>query len=213
MAPAIILGDVELVEVAAGWFETGEEAAHGAGRPGQRIWVDAFAIGRYPVTNAEYAPYLAASGAPLPPWWTHPDFADPEQPVVGVTWDEAMAFCVWLSTVEGRRHTLPTVVQWEKAARGGVEGARFPWGDAHPGTGRFDRPPRVTEGKPNPIGLYGLSGICHEWCLDGDETRRASRGGAWRHQDPWSPLAHPSSLPPTLRYSDYGFRVVAAPVS
>jgi formylglycine-generating enzyme required for sulfatase activity len=87
-------------------------------------------------------------------------------------------------------------------------GGRFPWGDAHPGTGRPARPPRVTEGKPNALGLYALSGVCHEWCLDGDDTRRASRGGAWRHQDPWTPIAGRSSLPPGLRYSDYGFRVV-----
>jgi sulfatase modifying factor 1 len=213
MAPAIILGGVELVEIPAGWFEMSGREGHPAERPRQRVWIEAFAIGRYPVTNVEYKAFLAASGSAPPPWWTHPDFADPEQPVVGVSWDEALAFCAWMSAVDGRRHSLPTEAQWEKAARGGVEGARFPWGDTHPGTGRFHRPPRVTEGKPNPIGLYALSGVCHEWCLDGDETRRASRGGAWRHQDPWSPVAHPSSLPPTLRYSDYGFRVVAFPVS
>ncbi|MBI4561516.1 MAG: SUMF1/EgtB/PvdO family nonheme iron enzyme, partial [Candidatus Rokubacteria bacterium] len=42
-------------------------------------------------------------------------------------------------------------------------------------------------------------------------TRRVSRGGGWRHQLPWSPVAHRSSLPPHLRYSDYGFRVVRLP--
>jgi formylglycine-generating enzyme required for sulfatase activity len=70
--------------------------------------------------------------------------------------------------------------------------------------------------------------VCHEWCADwvsedayrdspeenptGPEAgiRRVSRGGAWRHQDPWSPVAHRSSLPPHLRYSDYGFRLVRA---
>jgi formylglycine-generating enzyme required for sulfatase activity len=64
--------------------------------------------------------------------------------------------------------------------------------------------------------------VCHEWCADwfdddyyaelagaqpagpGDRDRRCSRGGAWRHADPWSPVAHRSSLPPHLRYSDYG---------
>jgi sulfatase modifying factor 1 len=199
MASAIILGDVDLVEVAAGWLEP---------EGGPRVWLEAFGIGRYPVTNGEYAPYLAASGAPPPPWWTHADFSEPEQPVVGVSWHEALAYCRWLSARDGRVYTLPTEAQWEHAARGG-ERARFPWGDAHPGTGRFARPPRVTEGKPSALGLYALSGVCHEWCLDGDDARRASRGGAWRHQDPWTPIAGRSSLSPALRYSDYGFRVVS----
>ena len=77
----------------------------------------------------------------------------------------------------------------------------------------------------NPLGLHDLSGVCHEWCADWyDETyyavspardphgpatgtRRVSRGGAWRHADPWSAVAHRSSLPPHLRYSDYGVRL------
>ena len=77
----------------------------------------------------------------------------------------------------------------------------------------------------NPLGLTDLSGVCHEWCADwfaddyyerspekdprGPATgsRRVSRGGAWRHADPWSPVAHRSSLPPHLRYTDYGVRL------
>ena len=77
----------------------------------------------------------------------------------------------------------------------------------------------------NPLGLRDLAGVCHEWCADWyDEgyyavsparnprgpatgTRRVSRGGAWRHADPWSPVGHRSSLPPHLRYSDYGVRL------
>jgi formylglycine-generating enzyme required for sulfatase activity len=77
----------------------------------------------------------------------------------------------------------------------------------------------------NPLGLHDLSGVCHEWCADWyDEgyyaaspprnpggpatgSRRVSRGGAWRHADPWSAVAHRSSLPPQLRYSDYGVRL------
>ena len=184
-----------MVEVPAGWFWMGWEAGQPGERPRHRLWVDPFVIGRFPVTNAEYARFLAAAGSAPPPWWTHADFADPEQPVVGVAWAEAAAYCTW--------------------------------GDAHPGTGRAARPPRVTEGEPNPLGLHALSGVCHEWCLDWEDpgyyavspernpqgpesgTRRISRGGAWRHQDPWSPVAHRSSLPPALRYSDYGFRVVS----
>src|SRR2546430_2626350 len=91
--------------------------------------------------------------------------------------------------------------------------------------GLGDRPPRVGETPANPLGLADLAGVCHEWCADwfdessyaeapacnprGPSTgvRRVSRGGAWRHADPWSPVAHRSSLPPHLRYSDYGVRV------
>ena len=217
---------VEMVDVPAAWFWMG----WGDGAPGEaprhRVRVDAFAIGRRPVTNAEYAPYLAATGAAAPAWWQDPDFAASDQPVVGVSWHDAMGFCAWLGTALGRACRLPTEAQWERAARGGLDDARFPWGDRHPGTGRFPRPPRPDDTPANPFGLLGLSGVCHEWCLDwesetyyaesptdnprGPESgnRRISRGGAWRHQDPWSPVAHRSSLPPQLAHSDYGFRVV-----
>jgi len=110
-----------MVEVPAGWFWMGWEAGHPAERPRHRVWLDGFAAGRYPVTNAEYARFLAAPGAAPPPtpppWWTHADFADPEQPVVGIAWGEAVAYCDWLAGVEGRPIRLPTEAEWEKAAR------------------------------------------------------------------------------------------------
>jgi formylglycine-generating enzyme required for sulfatase activity len=190
--------------------------------PPHVVSVDAFLIARTPVTNAEFAAYLAATGASPPPFWVHPDFHHPRQPVVGVTWDEAESFARWA----GAR--LPTEAEWERAARGGLEGRRFPWGDDHP-DGRFRRPPEVGSTPPNPLGLTDLSGVCHEWCADWFDdsyyaqspdanprgpvagTRRVSRGGAWRHADPWSPVAHRSSLPPHLRYSDYGVRLARTP--
>jgi sulfatase modifying factor 1 len=217
---------VDLVEVPSGWFWMGWDAGHLGERPRHRPWVDRFAIARGPVANRGYAAFLEESGAAAPPWWDEPRFSDPEQPVVGVSWFDAMLFCEWLSHHEGAPYRLPTEAEWEKAARGGLEGARFPWGEDRPAPATFDRPPRPAETPANPFGLLALSGVCHEWCLDwedetyyarspernprGPETgaRRVSRGGAWRHQDPWSPVAHRSSLPPGLRYSDYGFRVV-----
>ena len=217
-----IIRDVDFVHVEAGSYRMGWEDGHPSERPVHEVWLDAFLIARTPVTNADFAAYLNATGASPPAFGSRSEFARPRQPVVGVSWDDAAAFAAWA----GAR--LPTEAEWEKAARGGLSDRRLPWGDARP-AGRFDAPPDVPATPPNPLGLTDLSGVCHEWCADWyDEvyyatsptknprgpalgTRRVSRGGAWRHADPWSPVAHRSSLPPDLRYSDYGLRLARDP--
>jgi formylglycine-generating enzyme required for sulfatase activity len=209
---------VEFVFVEAGAFRMGWEGGLPCERPVHDVWLDPFLIAPTPVTNADFAAYLEATGATPPPFWSDPEFSRPGQPVVGLSWGEALAFAVWA----GAR--LPTEAEWEKAARGGLGDARFPWGETRP-SNRFMAPPDVRATPSNPLGLTDLSGVCHEWCADWyDEgyyaaspaknppgpargTRRVSRGGAWRHADPWSAVAHRSSLPPSLRYSDYGLRL------
>jgi formylglycine-generating enzyme required for sulfatase activity len=222
---------VELLEIPAGWFQMGWDAGLPDARPAHPVWVDGFRLARTPVTNAEFGTFLRASGAPPPPFWADPGLSDPEQPVVGVTWAEAGLFCEWLTRESGHPHHLPTEAEWERAARGGRESARYPWGDEPPARwfgnrpGPLPAPPHVGQGPANGFGLTDLAGVVHEWCRDWyaadaygpepvrapagppDGARRVSRGGAWRHQEPWSPVAHRSSLPPHLRYSDYGFRV------
>jgi len=154
----------------------------------------------------------------------HPSVDRADHPVTLVRYDDAAAYCAWLAATTGKPFRLPTEAEWEKAARGGLASALYAWGAAKPDV-RFDRPPRVGTTPANALGLTETSGVCHEWCADWfDETyyarsprvnprgpesgdRRVSRGGAWRHADPWSAVAQRSSLPPHLRYSDYGVRL------
>jgi len=178
-----------------------------------------FRMGRTPVTNAEYAPYLAEGGAEAPPWWTDPAFAAPDQPVVGVTWADAVAFAGWLGRVVGGRWRLPAAAEWEWAARGGIAGGATAWGDLVPDgeipEGPLAGPWRVGRGTPNGYGLLDMGTIVHEWCTDvladpraPEGERRVSCGGSWRHRVRWSPPAARSSLPPSYRYADYGFRLL-----
>jgi formylglycine-generating enzyme len=174
-----------------------------------------FHLGRTPVTNAEYAPFVASGHAPEPPWWRDPGFAAADQPVVGVTWFEAADFAAWLTELTRERWRLPTEAEWEHAACGGLVGAATAWGDALPEgeipEGPLAGPWPAGRGRPNGFGLHDMGTIVHEWCLDwfdAAQSRRASRGGSWRHHVRWSPPQARSSLPPEYRYADYGFRVL-----
>jgi sulfatase modifying factor 1 len=198
--------------------------------PPHLVHVDGFRLARTPVTNAQYAPFLATGHAVAPPWWRDPAFLAAEQPVVGVTWLEACDYARWLSQTVGGGWRLPTEAEWERAARGGLAQAPTAWGaDLPPGEvpdGPLDGPWPVGRGTPNGYGLMDMGTIVHEWCLDrydpayyasssrvsprGPETgeRLSSRGGSWRHHVRWSSPAARSSLLPDLRYADYGFRVL-----
>jgi formylglycine-generating enzyme required for sulfatase activity len=205
-----------------------------AGRPDERpvhfVEVRGFCLARTPATCRQYAPFLRGGRATPPPWWGDPAFCHPDQPVVGVTWYDAMAYAGWLGSVAGGAWRLPTEAEWERAARGGLDSAPTAWGEELPPhevpSGPLDGPWPAGGGAPNAFGLLDISTIVHEWCLDwyradyyadspereprgpGEGERRASRGGSWRHRVRWSPPAARSSLPPAFRYADYGFRVL-----
>lgn len=201
----------------------GSESGADDERPVHRVWVDAFELAATQVSNAEYARFVEATGHPLPPCWNDANLNDPQQPVVAVSWLDAVSYCDWLGV------RLPTEAEWECAARGGAQGMRYPWGDDAPDdrTRPLAGPERVGQRAPNGFGLYDMCENVHEWCSDwyaagyyaispepnprGAESgaRRASRGGSWRHQIKISRCAARSSLPPEYRYADYGFRVAA----
>ena len=193
----------------------------GDDRPERRISIGAFRLGRTQVTNAEYDAFVAATGREPARFRHERAFAAPEQPVVGVSWFDAAAYCEWLTRETGLPFRLPEEDEWEWAARGGLVGATYPWGDESPLVRYPDYATLWREG-PEAAGLhlsnaYGLHEVCenvHEWCAGWHDaetkTRRASRGGSWRHQLKVSTCAARSSIPPTLRYADYGFRVAVS---
>jgi formylglycine-generating enzyme required for sulfatase activity len=161
-----------LVEIPADWFLMGSNSVQDCERPIHRVWIDSFLLAATQVTNAEYARFLQATGAPPPPFWNDLNFNHPEQPVVGPSWYEAARYCEWLSEQTGRNYRLPTEAEWEFAARGGLEQKHFPWGDALPQSlpdyaKRWQTGPEpVARYAPNAFGLYDIGDNVHEWCSD-----------------------------------------------
>jgi formylglycine-generating enzyme len=222
---------LETVLIPAGAFTMGDDAARPDERPAHRVALSAFRIAVLPVTNEDYGGFLAATAGEPPRFWDDPAFNHPRQPVVGVSWYEATAYCDWASLVHGAPVRLPTEAEWERAARGGLDTAAYPWGDQpFDGSGgrfRQDATWQVGTTPPNGYGIVDIGFNIHEWCSDwydpgyyavsptddppGPPTgeRRASRGGAWRHAIKVSRCSARSSIPPDYRYNDYGFRVVA----
>jgi sulfatase modifying factor 1 len=221
--------------IPAGHFQMGCEQGRDEEQPVHRVWVDSLEMAVYQVRNRDFARFLEASGTPAPPQWNDPHLNHPDQPVVSVSWLDAVAYCDWLSRVCSRQYRLPTEAEWERAARGGREGALYVWGDEPPHarpeyirrwTGLVNGPRPVGEEPTNAFGIFDIGENIHEWCADwfdknyyavspernpgGPATgeRRASRGGSWRHHIKVSRCAARSSIPPSFQYADYGFRVV-----
>jgi sulfatase modifying factor 1 len=144
-----------MVRVPEGWFWMGSDAGLECERPRHRVWVDGFLMAARQVTHCDYSRFVCATGAAPPPYFEHPEFKQAEQPVVAVSWFEAVAFCQRLSAAAGQQYRLPTEAEWERAARGGVDDTPYPWGDeppqARPGyASRWKTgPERVGQSEPN----------------------------------------------------------------
>ncbi len=150
-------------------------------------------------------------------------FNKEDQPVMGVTWYAARAYCLWLSLLEseGRDsllYRLPTEKEWEYAA-GGKESRTYPWGKEEPSTTRANY--NENEGATTPVGrypegatpegLYDMAGNVWEWTEDIHRKyapARALRGGSWGGLPDLLRCAARNVNHPAVRVSNFGFRVV-----
>lgn len=223
-----------LIYVPGGDFVLGQDGAHAYFGPAHRVQLNPYWISRYPVTNEQYSRFLhSREGVNRPAFWDDPQFNQPKQPVVGISWQEAQAYCDWAGL------QLPSEAQWEAAARGPM-GRRHPWGDPIPKAQLANFAGR--EGKTSPVGSYPLgagpfgtldqAGNVWEWCLDpwnpaaysqrardlvdpiavGDPSVRAIRGGSWESAARELQCFYRERTAAGIRFRNQGFRCIWKPI-
>ena len=234
-----VVHGVELVLIPGGTFTMGspegEYGRYDREGPQHEVTLEPFYLARTEVTNAQYARYLEANpNASKPRLWEDPRYNQPEQPVTGVSWYDAKAYCDWAGLV------LPTEAQWEYAARAGTttkywfgdddeDVERFGWFWSNTGFVKreFTRPRAHSVGTQgaNPWGLYDVHGNVFEWTLDayapytsgvrtGDGLRRRPigdasrvfRGGSWVVVADYARSAYRFWFTPGVREAFVGFR-------
>ena len=228
-----------MVEIPAGEFAMGRSKLNSDDESGMRprillddipahqVRLDAFWMDANEVTHLDYSRYVKASGRRVPYHWLEGKM--PKElanvPIYNVDWDDAQAFCA----SKGKR--LPTEAEWERAARGGLEEASYPWGDNKPdrSKARFSTPlgpDQVGQHPPNAFGLYDMAGNVAEWCSDWFERTyyesspaanpqgpvegmyRIVRGGAWSNGPNRLTVFFRNWVRPNQRTPNLGFRCV-----
>jgi formylglycine-generating enzyme required for sulfatase activity len=218
-------------------------------RGGQTYQVEAFEIGKYPITNAQFAKFIEAGGYDNTAFWTDEGWQTKEddswtaprfwknkkwngstQPVVGVSWYEAVAFCTWISAVTNENISLPTEQQWQRAVRGDTT-TIYPWGNSWDpklcnnsvaNLWENETTSIVTEYQDKGDSLFGvvdMIGNVWEWCLTTSNTGRDTitgtsarilRGGSWadRDREYFRSDFRPRRGPPNDFDERRGFRIV-----
>lgn len=236
------VSSLNLARIPAGEFLMSAESPEDQ-RSTERVFVEEFFIGRFPVTQEEYARFVRATGHPAPrvqalplvaanghdqvfrelaaPYvWTmnEPPAGLSTHPVVLVRYEDCVEYCRWLSLELNREVRLPTANEWEKAARGGVDGQSYPWGnDIDRTKGNFlvdgNKSQRGTRPaglySPNAFGLYDMAGNVWEWVSDWQGPMRMVRGGSWVNEDvEMLRCAYRHAVPEDTYSYSIGFRIV-----
>lgn len=229
---------ISMVFVSAGEFMMGDDESFSNERPAHKVYLDAFYVDRYEVTNAHYRECVVANKCEMPfqPLPNETSMYD-AYPVVNVDWNMAEKYCEW------RGARLPTEAEWEKAARG-VDGFTYPWGEDmkveyvnynNVGT----KPVRSYPNNKSPYGVYDMAGNVAEWVFDwysleyyrfvldngvlnpkGPQVSpfnsshnyygRVLRGGSWRSNSLQLTTTYRSRLDPAAYADDLGFRCVVS---
>lgn len=213
----------EIIHVPAGPFQMGSADGATWEKPVHQVTVSEFSIGKRPVTFAEFRVFRPA----------HPNPPNLEQginvgakPVTGVTWDDAQAYCRWLSQKTGKPFRLPTEAEWEKAIRGGLEAKPYPWGDDPPvPADKADDPNYEIPERANPWGIIAGTYGAWEWVADGysadyyenspeqdpqgpaDARYRVLRGGGYRSDPNSVRCANRGSARPSTSSEVVTFRI------
>ncbi len=201
--------------------------------PQRSVTLDAYAIGAYQVTNAQYAQFVEATRHPQPLFWSEAHLNAPDAPVVGVSWDDAIGFLEWLGTLENEEYRLPSEAEWEKAARG-TDAREYPWGNTWDASRANTSESRNGQLMPvgsypsgvSPYGCYDMAGNAYDWCSDWFhmETykyspaenplgasvgrRRVIRGGSWIARGEFAGrCANRAAYEPTQTIHSVGFRI------
>ncbi len=225
-------GEYELVKIPGGVFQMGsqdgEEGRFDWEGPLHQVKVQEFYLGRFPVTNQEYGLFLKANPkVKEPEYWADRQYNQPRQPVVGVSWKDAIRYAKWVGT------RLPSEAEWEYACRAGSQ-TRYYNGETENDLGRVgwyvgnseDKLHPVGEKEPNAFGLYDMHGNVFEWVEDDDHdnyegapndgkawidnprgSNRVIRGGGWYNGARNCRSAFRSYGEPDVRYVLVGFRL------
>jgi formylglycine-generating enzyme required for sulfatase activity len=249
----------EMVTIPAGKFVMGGAGLYD-GKPQHELYLPSYQIGKYPLTNAEYARFIEAGGYQERAWWTETGwqakersrwtepkywrggpYNEPNQPVVGISWYESVAYCRWLSAEIGKTYRLPTEAEWEKAARG-TDCRIYPWGNEFDSARVNMRLGEQQVNTTTPVGIYptgassfgifDCAGNVWEWCatkwrkkypydvtedewvgayFEGPHVR-VRRGGAWDGNDgSLARCACRFRYFPNIRFDFRGVRVAMPP--